>query len=610
MKNKGIIGILIVTTLIFLTVPTLSVSPSGNAFKVESVETITSEWDLFLRRAGRFFKMFQIAPTYSPDPGETINFIMNYDFYTEFPLCANAKYDPNIGRDCVYTPVEACMYIHNPDNIPVDSACAIFPGGGPGGNEICEGWGGKVKTSYTVPIDAKKGQWKVVYKNPYAISGTCWVGEPEFSEELFSVGEVAQCPEDCESKDGYSEWKMSACESGNQKWIRQYYDYYCDGAMCSKNIGPPEYKFEGTCGGDIFCKSDACTACLDEPSCVGAGCKWAISGCMFPDPCSSNCMSCGLISSCESSDAGCDWCGGCWNTGTCNYCCNSVCQSEPCGLPDSCEGVVCQDMCDGSILKSNGNCVEGKCVYSTEVCDSGCKSGRCGEPPILRLVFIPVNWASPYNEFLVAVDEQANFLIENYGLDKCRDKIQITKSREICTVFDTGDPGLCRSSKTIVGIKECSKRVVHEYKNQYIIGIMDKDCRGSGLSSGGSRTVFVSRDAPEITAHEIGHEFGLRDEYCDKAPYCGANASPNPLEAKYGCDADVQMGLFDAKCGTYDDNRCCWDRGKYEVTCCGNINSLGGRSIMSFSNAPGPRIFEESAQQVIDAFIEMNLGEC
>jgi hypothetical protein len=53
-------------------------------------------------------------------------------------------------------------------------------------------------------------------------------------------------------------------------------------------------------------------------------------------------------------------------------------------------------------------------------------------------------------------------------------------------------------------------------------------------------SVIVREFIPTIVAHELGHTFGLQDEYCHyKHPIggwkCGTEAYPNPLKPEYGC---------------------------------------------------------------------------
>jgi len=51
--------------------------------------------------------------------------------------------------------------------------------------------------------------------------------------------------------------------------------------------------------------------------------------------------------------------------------------------------------------------------------------------------------------------------------------------------------------------------------------------------------VFIpSSPSPLVIAHELGHTFGLVDEYCNNVylPFmCGPKASPNPIKCEYGC---------------------------------------------------------------------------
>lgn len=215
--------------------------------------------------------------------------------------------------------------------------------------------------------------------------------------------------------------------------------------------------------------------------------------------------------------------------------------------------------------KENSECAE----------EEVCSNNKC-EKAKLILAFVPINWKGSISSFNSAVDTQASFLIKNIPLSECPEKIKIIKIPEKCNYDIT-----CGCSD-LEASKNCANRWTTNY--DYVIGLTDGDNCGSTVGfSCGSGIVYVEKDYPEVTAHELGHEFGLRDEYCAFLPpspnvdICGPEAYPNPLSISYGCD--VTGG-------------CCWGYNIYGPTCFGNKNSAGGRSIMSFAGAPGPRAFD------------------
>ena len=63
---------------------------------------------------------------------------------------------------------------------------------------------------------------------------------------------------------------------------------------------------------------------------------------------------------------------------SCDYKCeNGRCTGDPC------EGVTCEDKCDGNVRLYNGYCdpSTGECIYEETYCDYGCRGGKCiGNP--------------------------------------------------------------------------------------------------------------------------------------------------------------------------------------------------------------------------------------
>jgi len=122
--------------------------------------------------------------------------------------------------------------------------------------------------------------------------------------------------------------------------------------------------------------------------------------------------------------------------------------------------------------------------------------------------------------------------------------------------------------------EECSKATErHPSKNPYPSQFVPADNR--------------KETAAQIFAHEIGHTFGLNDQYCDCTgvtldklnigdngdSYCGPKAEPNPLKKELGCDPNGPCCNSLPKGSPYS-NKCkdCW----------GNYGD--GKSIILFSS--------------------------
>jgi len=81
--------------------------------------------------------------------------------------------------------------------------------------------------------------------------------------------------------------------------------------------------------------------------------------------------------------------------------------------------------------------------------------------------------------------------------------------------------------------------VIVTSKNEDLSSECGSDSMG-GCAILNGETVIIREFTPTVVAHEIGHTFGLRDEYCQyKHPIfgwlCGTEAYPNPLKEEYGC---------------------------------------------------------------------------
>jgi subtilisin-like proprotein convertase family protein len=84
-----------------------------------------------------------------------------------------------------------------------------------------------------------------------------------------------------------------------------------------------------------------------------------------------------------------------------------------------------------------------------------------------------------------------------------------------------------------------------DYGDRFVVISKDnlKDECGSGAAGCvkyvGSSTVIVNLLSQATIAHELGHTFGLLDEYCHYRDLfvwkCGEGAYPNPLKKEYGC---------------------------------------------------------------------------
>jgi len=214
----------------------------------------------------------------------------------------------------------------------------------------------------------------------------------------------------------------------------------------------------------------------------------------------------------------------------------------------------------------------------------------------LNLVFVPVNWKKNRTDFTLEAKSQYMYLLYSLPtLHKCPEKLG----------FEMTENGLIVENLSSLSAKALFNKIqtwtLQNYGDtyDYIIAIGDDDSFSpnvAGYTLVGRPIVFVRRGNPITTAHELGHQFGLYDEYCDCAGIC--NVEPNPLKKEYGCDPNGDCCWSDFNLFGWEPfgNNC--DLGSYENygcrKCCrGNNNSLGGISIMSWANAKPPRYHDD-----------------
>lgn len=279
----------------------------------------------------------------------------------------------------------------------------------------------------------------------------------------------------------------------------------------------------------------------------------------------------------------------------------------------------------------------------------------------IKLLFVPLNWDDTQAAFDSQVDTQINFFINAIPLHACPEEISITKL-DVATQNYTGFACGTASIKTFVtglGINTADYDI--------IVGLVeDSPCPPIAGQSNTVDTIWVETDYDSVTAHEIGHIYGLEDEYCSNAAGsidcrcndgdmggCGdiggdgsATGDINYLHSDFvvhPCDcppngSDDSGGgpccNFNVTCGRaggcfyagtllanfgdeYElrcDNSTYAELGilhaNYGICCLGNKDSAGGRAIMSFANvediSPGTRDYDEHSKAHFATLPDLN----
>ncbi len=228
-----------------------------------------------------------------------------------------------------------------------------------------------------------------------------------------------------------------------------------------------------------------------------------------------------------------------------------------------------------------------------------------------KLAFVPLNEnTAAYDS---AVDTQSDFFIENYPFNSCQDKVEIIKIDEVCDVPIS--PSSCTDSGQLNTIKEIESCVEDAGYSDYdkAAGMFQSNvCESAAGWSYGPENfdaVVSTVGNKEVVAHEIGHEYGLNDEYVDACRYPNVvpliNENSNCLNEEYGGDAGRKV----SGSGWTDDSPYCAGGSEeapgYSVFCRGNKNSEGGRDIMSYLGAPGPRGFAPPAKNHLQTVDEL-----
>jgi hypothetical protein len=207
--------------------------------------------------------------------------------------------------------------------------------------------------------------------------------------------------------------------------------------------------------------------------------------------------------------------------------------------------------------------------------------------PILTLLYVPVDWTRSMDEFYSGADVQTSVIVKSTDLKDCPSKVRTIKEDVVCRLTAPLDERCTNILEVKREVEACAKSSGENY--DYVVGVWPTGfCGVVGLTFG-TGTIFLGAVSEEVTTHEMGHEWGLVDEYFD-ACRCSNRTAYNCLDAGSG-GADPAGSNESGQPYTKDycagGSKCA----ESDVTCLGNLNDQGGRCIMGPAGAPGPRAF-------------------
>ncbi|MFH1424391.1 MAG: VWA domain-containing protein [archaeon] len=233
---------------------------------------------------------------------------------------------------------------------------------------------------------------------------------------------------------------------------------------------------------------------------------------------------------------------------------------------------VDSDVCKlkGGLINCKPNQDSSATVYIGKGCSSDlqcgtkekCEDGFC-KATKLRILFIPMNWGGSEDEFKKAVDEMGSKYLDRIPLKDCSQYFETITAGFGDYGADWSENGYCIDAKvtktkcedkggTLKLIERCADQYAkNSVEYDYVIALIDDDVcktRDKGNSNGWawpsrSNAIFAESQSPLIVSHELGHNFGLADQYCDcsgttSAGHCSSNLKDvkNPIKAELGCD--------------------------------------------------------------------------
>ena len=221
--------------------------------------------------------------------------------------------------------------------------------------------------------------------------------------------------------------------------------------------------------------------------------------------------------------------------------------------------------------------------------------------PTLKILIIPFDWSGTYEDYYSQTLDIESYFLQRIPLSDCPEQFKFMEARENESYGNNWDKWQCKVSESFFGGSHCfpgnrSLKEINKCGNEYakmknekydfVVGISDADiglskgvfgCNynvdGWSDGEGGMPSVIAESYSEGITLHELGHEFGLSDQYCNcdgtkSEKFCGTKVKYSKLKTELGCNPDISMGS------------CCGDEGitiypGCKISCYGNFDRFG-----------------------------------
>jgi hypothetical protein len=258
----------------------------------------------------------------------------------------------------------------------------------------------------------------------------------------------------------------------------------------------------------------------------------------------------------------------------------------PNGIDDDCDGVVDDEQCDNIDNDNNGMVDDSR--------------GSC----LIKVLFVAFNWEDNGNaqdEFDRAVETQWSDFLNIYKISPCMHnywikKLTVAEDNIQVECIDNGD-NIITAVRDYIRNKY-GEQTIKDYNQIVAITNQNVCWFWAGMHSGSFIWLEANSGASTL-AHEIGHGYGLEDEYCSNQAgstneYCNDGGIPADYDGDGTVpEADINFLGDDLGCDPRDLAGCCIGCGivNYGSCCSGNRNTLWGRCTMASAGAAAPRTF-------------------